>query len=89
MLLNKDGSYASMISNYNTEILSTLPLDQFAYSNMNYNILQENRSRKNNTKHLLYKLQAGLDVDITTYLKFIFKFHYFDFRYDIVNHNTQ
>lgn len=88
MLLNPDGSYATQVNKYNTELLQSYPWQQFSYDSMNYNLLQEVRSRKYNTKHTLFRGQAGLDIKLMEGLNFNSKFQYEENRYDTENYNA-
>lgn len=77
MLLNDDGSYASNYHpSYNTDVLSMFDWSQFTYSNMNYNLLQEARTRTKRVTSTLMRTQLGLDVKIIEGLRFSSKFQY-------------
>lgn len=89
MLLNEDGSYATNVGEYNTDILSMYPWSKFAYSNMNYNILQEAKSRKMKTKHLSFRAQLGLSAKIIEGLNFNSKFQYEENNYNFENYSNE
>ena len=78
MLLNEDGSYASNVHNsYSTYILQTLfDWSGFTYHDMNYNLLQDARSRRSRTVNTQARTQLGLQVNIIEGLHFNSKFQY-------------
>lgn len=82
MLLNEDGSYASnWHSSYNTDILAKYKWDGFTYKNMNYNLLQEARSRKQRISNTQMRTQFGMEFKIIDGLRFNSKFQYESSRY--------
>ena len=83
MLLNDDGSYASDYpSSYNADVLSKYDWSQFPYSNMNYNLLQEARSRRVRMNNLQSRIQAGMQLTLMQGLTFNSKFQYELSRYN-------
>ncbi len=88
MLLNEDGSYATNWSpSYNSHLLSTLyDWSGFSYHNMNYNLLQEARNRRNRVNNTQMRTQVGLQVNIIDGLQFNSKFQYETSRYTSTNY---
>lgn len=83
MLLNDDGSYASDYSaTYNADVLSKFDWSQFPYKNMNYNLLQEARSRRVRMNNLQWRLQAGMVLNLMEGLNFNSKFQWEQSRYN-------
>lgn len=89
MLLNEDGSYATNVGQYNTDILNMYPWKSFSYQNMGYNILQEARSRDMKTKHLAFRTQFGLNAKIIDGLNFNSKFQYEENNYNYENYSNE
>ena len=83
MLLNEDGTYATNYhSSYNSDLLlNSFDWSGFAYHNMNYNLLQEARERRQRTTNTQWRIQAGLEVDIIEGLRFNSRFQYESSRY--------
>ncbi len=88
MLLNEDGSYAANWSpSYNSHLLGTLyDWSGFSYHNMNYNLLQEARNRRNRINNTQMRTQVGLQVNIIDGLQFNSKFQYETSRYTSTNY---
>ncbi len=88
MLLNEDGSYATNWSpSYNSHLLGTLyDWSGFSYHNMNYNLLQEARNRRNRINNTQMRTQVGLQVNIIDGLQFNSKFQYETSRYTSTNY---
>ncbi len=88
MLLNEDGSYAANWSpSYNSHLLGTLyDWSGFSYHNMNYNLLQEARNRRNRVNNTQMRTQVGLQVNIIDGLQFNSKFQYETSRYTSTNY---
>lgn len=76
MLLNSDGSYASNIYSYNTSVLELYDWKQYPYQDMNYNMLQEARTRTERTTNTNYRAQVGLDITLIDGLTLNSKFQY-------------
>ena len=82
MLLNDDGSYAQNFhSSYNSDVLSQFNWSGFTYNNMNYNLLQEARHRRERISNTQMRTQLGLEFRIIDGLKFNSKFQYESSRY--------
>ncbi len=82
MLLNSDGTYASHFhSSYNSDVLSMFDWNGFTYHNMNYNLLQEARTRTQRTTNTQWRTQVGLQIDIIEGLRFNSRFQYESSRY--------
>ena len=82
MLLNSDGSYACHFhGSYNSDVLNMFDWSGFTYHNMNYNLLQEARSRRQRVNNTQFRLQAGLQVNIIDGLRFNSKFQFESSRY--------
>ncbi len=88
MLLNEDGSYATNWSpSYNSHLLGTLyDWSGFSYHNMNYNLLQEARNRRNRINNTQMRTQVGLQVNIIDGVQFNSKFQYETSRYTSTNY---
>ncbi len=78
ILLNDDESYASNSHNsYNSYILQNLfDWSGFTYHDMNYNLLQDARTRRSRTVNTQMRTQLGLQVNIVDGLRFNSKFQY-------------
>jgi len=81
MMFNSDGSYASHIYNYNPYVLNSLDWSGYTYQDMNYNMLQEARTRTQRTVNTSYRAQVGLKINIIEGLTFNSKFQYEQNRY--------
>ena len=91
MLLNDDGSYASNSHNsYNSHILQNLfNWSGFTYKDMNYNLLQDARTRLRRTVNTQMRTQLGLQVNIIEGLRFNSKFQYETSRYRQKDNNSE
>ena len=90
MLLNDDGSYATDFhSTYNTDVLSRYHWSGFTYKDMNYNLLQEARSRNNRISNTQGRIQLGLELDIIDGLQFNSKFQYEKSRFHNDDTNSE
>ena len=90
MLLNADGSYASNFhSSYNSDVLSMFDWSGFAYQNMNYNLLQDARSRQQRTNNTQWRTQVGLVINIIDGLRFNSRFQYESSRYKQRDTNSE
>lgn len=90
MLLNADGSYATNFHDtYNSDVLSKYDWSGFTYKNMNYNLLQEARSRNNRTTNTQGRIQLGLELDLMDGLQFNSKFQYEKSRYHNDDTNSE
>ncbi len=77
MLLNADGSYASHFHpSYNTDVLNRYDWTGFTYGNMNYNLLQDARTRTQRTTNSQLRTQLGMEWEMLDGLKFNSKFQY-------------
>ena len=81
MLLDEDGNYATHVGSYNTDVLSMFDWSRFPYHDMNYNMLQEARTRNSRTVNTMYRAQIGLQVNIIDGLRFNSRFQYEENRY--------
>lgn len=81
MMFNDDGSYASHIYNYNPDALALFNWSDFTYHNMNYNMLQEARTRTQRTVNTSWRAQIGLRINILEGLRFNSKFQFEQNRY--------
>lgn len=90
MLLNDDGSYATDYHNtYNSDVLGNFNWKGFTYSDMNYNLLQEARTRLAHNVNTQFRTQVGLEIDILDGLQFNSKFQYETSHYHLLDTNQE
>ncbi|EDM36273.1 putative outer membrane protein [Pedobacter sp. BAL39] len=75
-LLKPDGNYAVNLNTYNREVLSGLPLNDFPYADLSYNLLREVRGRNFKSQDYNARIQAGFNVRIIPGLNFDTKLQY-------------
>lgn len=81
VFLNPDGSYASQVGSYNTDVLNLFDWTRFPNQDVDYNLLQEARTRSLRTTNTSYRAQVGLQVNIMDGLRFQSQFQYEENRY--------
>lgn len=82
MLLNPDGSYASNVGSYNTDVLGMYDWTQYTYQDVNYNMLQEARERNRTINNTGWRGQFGLKFKILDGLNFTTQLQYENNRFD-------
>lgn len=75
-LLNPDGTYSVNLNTFNREVLSGLPLNDFPYSDLSYNLLREVRGRDFKTQDYNARIQTGFNIRIIPGLNFDTKLQY-------------
>lgn len=83
MLLDDNGNYVSQVGAINPDVVSQyLDVSQLAYSNLDYNILQEARNSHRERNNFNYRILVGLQYDIIDGLTFNSKFQYEDNKFN-------
>lgn len=75
-LLNPDGTYSVNLNTYNRAVLSELPLNDFPYPDLSYNLLREVRGRDFKTQNYNARIQAGFNIRIIPGLSFDTRLQY-------------
>ena len=88
-LLKPDGNYSVNLNTFNREVLSGLPLNDFPYADLSYNLLREVRGRKFKTQDYNARIQAGFNVRIIPGLNFDTKLQYERGKTDIDNYYSE
>lgn len=87
-LLNPNGSYSVNLNTYNREVLSSLPLNNFPYSDLSYNLLRETRGRKFGSQDYTARIQTGFNIRIMPGLNFDTKLQYERGKTEVDNYYT-
>ncbi|WP_276088287.1 SusC/RagA family TonB-linked outer membrane protein [Pedobacter sp. JY14-1] len=87
-LLKPDGSYAVNLNTYNRAVLSQLPLADFPYEDLSYNLLREVRGRRFSTQDYNARIQAGFNIRIIPGLNLNTKLQYERGKTETDNYNS-
>ena len=88
-LLKPDGSYAVNLNTFNRTVLSGLPLNDFPYADLSYNLLREVRGRNFKTQDYNGRIQAGFNLRIIPGLNFDTKLQYERGKTDVDNYYSE
>lgn len=102
-LLNPDGSYSANLASIesggvgsaigmagrNRYLVSQLPMNQFPYSDWNYNLLREVRGRNLTSQEYNARIQTGFNIKILSGLSFDTKLQYERGKADIDNYYSE